>query len=181
MQVKLSEYDVQAQTFLSEAGIDFSFVLVGDDCPKFCSDAEKQVDMDKVNVFPRRTHIHGKHYRCTFTRRGKAFTLPVDYWNSYADEEFNAKKRGTFGNPGHRDWQITAQDRKEPKRTPSAYDVLTCITKNDPGTFEDFCGDFGYDEDSRKAEATYFAVRDEYKQVSRFFTVEELEKAQGIQ
>ena len=35
---------------------------------------------------------------------------------------------------------------------PTAYDVLTCLTKFDPHAFESFCGDFGYDMDSRAAE-----------------------------
>ncbi len=64
---------------------------------------------------------------------------------------------------------------------PTAYDLLTCITKNDPGTFENFCGDFGYDEDSRKAEKVYNAVCKEWEKVERFSTYEELEQVQEIQ
>lgn len=52
---------------------------------------------------------------------------------------------------------------------PSAYDVLACITKNDPGTFENFCGEYGYDIDSRKAEKIYKAVCKEYKSIDRLF------------
>jgi len=64
---------------------------------------------------------------------------------------------------------------------PSAYDFLTCLTKNDPGTFENFCGDFGYDEDSRSAERVYKAVCKEWEQVSAFFTASEIELLQEIQ
>lgn len=52
---------------------------------------------------------------------------------------------------------------------PRAYDVLACLTKNDPGTFEDFCGEFGYSTDSRKAEKTYKAVVKEFAGVQRLF------------
>lgn len=52
---------------------------------------------------------------------------------------------------------------------PDMYDILACLTKYDPGTFEDFCGNFGYDTDSRSAERTYKAVCKEYKAVERLF------------
>ena len=62
--------------------------------------------------------------------------------------------------------------------TPTMYDVLTCLTKYDPYSFEDFCGDYGYDEDSRKAEKIYRAVVKEYKAVQRLFgdILEELQE-----
>lgn len=63
---------------------------------------------------------------------------------------------------------------------PTMYDVLTCLTKYDPESFEDFCGNFGYDEDSRTAERTYKAVVKEYKAVERLFS-DILEELQEIQ
>lgn len=63
---------------------------------------------------------------------------------------------------------------------PRPYDVITCLTKNDPETFEDFCSNFGYDTDSRKALKTYRAVCKEWEKVSAFFTTQELEKMQDI-
>lgn len=64
--------------------------------------------------------------------------------------------------------------------SPSAYDLLTCLTKYDPGTFEDFCSEFGYDSDSRKAEKTYKAVVRDWHKVNKFFTPEEIEELQEI-
>ncbi len=49
------------------------------------------------------------------------------------------------------------------KRKPSAYDILACLTKYDPETFEEFCASYGYDTDSRKALETYLAVQKEYE------------------
>ena len=63
---------------------------------------------------------------------------------------------------------------------PTMYDVLACMTKYDPGTFEDFCGEFGYDTDSRKAHKTYLAVCKEYEGICRLFNTEELEEMQEI-
>ena len=64
---------------------------------------------------------------------------------------------------------------------PTAYDVLACITKYEPGTFEQFCGDFGYDIDSRKAEKIYKAVCKEWQKVSSFFTDAEISELREIQ
>lgn len=52
---------------------------------------------------------------------------------------------------------------------PSMYDILACLQKNDVGSFEDFCGEFGYNEDSRNAEKTYKAVCKEFSAVNRLF------------
>jgi hypothetical protein len=64
------------------------------------------------------------------------------------------------------------------RKAPTAYDVLACLTKNDPGTFEDFCADYGYDDDSRKAEGIYREVQKEWANVERVFgdVIEELQE-----
>ena len=67
------------------------------------------------------------------------------------------------------------------KTKPTAYDVLTAIIDCDPGTFNNFCGDYGYDNDSRKAQELYFAVQEEWEMVKAFFTSEELAEVIEIQ
>jgi hypothetical protein len=64
--------------------------------------------------------------------------------------------------------------------TPSAYDVLACLTCYSPGTFENFCGDYGYDLDSRSAYKTYKEVMKEYKNLELLFTPEQLEQLSEI-
>ncbi len=61
---------------------------------------------------------------------------------------------------------------------PTASDVLTCLQKYDIRAFSDFCNDFGYDTDSRKAEKIYFDVKEEYKNVNLLFSdvMEELQE-----
>lgn len=61
---------------------------------------------------------------------------------------------------------------------PTEYDILAAVTKNDPGTFDDFCADYGYDTDSKKAEQTYFAVQKEWSNINRLFAdcMEELQE-----
>lgn len=69
----------------------------------------------------------------------------------------------------------------KPGVPPTAYDIIACLTKYDPGTFEDFCSEFGYDEDSRRAERTYNAVKEEWVGVQTLWTDEEIEKLWEIQ
>lgn len=70
---------------------------------------------------------------------------------------------------------------KELLALPTAYDVLTCLTKIDPGTLEDFCSEFGYDTDSKKAERTYNAVCKEWQNIRALWTDAEIAKLQEIQ
>ncbi len=166
----MSQYTEQAENFLKQFGLEFRAVLIGSDCPKFCPDAEREHDMEKVDTFPRKTHIHGKHYRCTISGQGRGH-VSFDFWNSYNDEEFNACKK----------YAPSLIPDSIPLRIPLAYDLLAAIQKSDVGTFRDFCGDFGYDTDSREAESTYRAVVKEWEKVQRFFTETEIHALQQIQ
>ena len=173
----MSEYTQQAERFLTAHGLEFRSVLVGDDCPRFCEDAQAGKDMDKINTFPRKSHIHGKHYRCTISGPERGH-VAYDFWNSYADEESNFKRRNQT--QPYESIQEHIKRTKQPVKTPTAYDLLACIEKNEPGTFKDFCGDFGYSEDSMRAFDTYRAVQEEYSKTRRFFTAAELEELAEI-
>lgn len=61
---------------------------------------------------------------------------------------------------------------------PTNYDILATLEKYDPYTFEDFCLNFGYNEDSRKALEIYLSVQKQYNDVIRLFSdvMEELQK-----
>ena len=63
---------------------------------------------------------------------------------------------------------------------PTMYDVLTCLTKYDPETFENFCAEFGYDINSRDSKKTYKAVCKEFAAVERLFgdIMDELQEIQ---
>jgi hypothetical protein len=93
-------------------------------------------------------------FRITFTRDKSKFSL-------------------TFG-------QSIVNSTGDGSNVPTAYDVLACIQKNDPGSFENFCADFGYDSDSRKSERTYRLVLKQWEKVEAFFSQEEIEALQEI-
>lgn len=61
---------------------------------------------------------------------------------------------------------------------PTLYDVLACLTKYDPGTFGDFCSEFGYEQyeptERKKAVKIYNAVCKEFEAVQRLFPESEV-------
>ena len=92
-------------------------------------------------------------YSCVLTRRSRRYTFK-------------------FGQ------SISASEKGE---KPTAYDILSCLQKYDTGDFENFCGDFGYDTDSRKAEKMYKAVRKEYEALAKMYSEDELALMAEIQ
>ncbi len=64
---------------------------------------------------------------------------------------------------------------------PSIYSILACLQKYEVGTLEEFCNEFGYDSDSRKVENTYKSVANEYAEMAKMFTPDELEILSEIQ
>lgn len=65
-------------------------------------------------------------------------------------------------------------------KRPTEYDILACLTKYDPETLENFCANYGYDEDSKTAEKVYNACTKEYKDLLTIFTDEEMTELQEI-
>lgn len=63
---------------------------------------------------------------------------------------------------------------------PSDYAILSCLEKYEVGTFYEWCNNFGYDTDSRKAEKIYFDCQRQFSDVSGFFTPDELIELQDI-
>lgn len=61
---------------------------------------------------------------------------------------------------------------------PCNYDILSCLTNSYPGSFENFCTDYGYDGAKRKAEKVYKKVVKEWQNVHRLFSdvIEQLQE-----
>jgi len=60
------------------------------------------------------------------------------------------------------------------RKKPTEYDILACLTATDPGRHEEFCWNYGYDEDSIHGLELYERVYDEFKNLSRLYSSEEL-------
>jgi hypothetical protein len=74
-----------------------------------------------------------------------------------------------------RDYCIEVKGKK-----PTEYDILACLTKYEVGSFENFCSDFCYDTDSRKAERIYKDVLNEWQNVKTIWSDDEIEALQKI-
>lgn len=117
-------------------------------------------------------------FKATFIRRGKHLPDDKDVRNVYNCDLVKGKFVVSF--EFGQSVVKSAQWAKDAIK-PTAYDLLSCITKNDPGEFEDFCAECGYDTDSRKAYSMWESVCEEWAKVSDFFTPEEMEQLQEIQ
>jgi hypothetical protein len=65
-------------------------------------------------------------------------------------------------------------------KAPRPYDVLACLTKSEPGTFQEFCSEYGYDKSAPKALRIYKSVVKEWNNLTALFTAEQLETLQEI-
>lgn len=159
----MNEHHKQAQDFMEKTGLKISvkFKSFG----KYFADDKEERDI----------------YDVTFTRDPRSYTF------TFGQSIVNS---GTFELPGKmgiplkvsrtpQDTLVTPWKRKRPVE-PVPYDILACLQTVNPGTFADFCADFGYDTDSRKAEKTYRAVVDEYLQLSSMFSEQEMEELSAI-
>ncbi len=105
-------------------------------------------------VLQRIRGIHCIHYRVTLSGSGRR--MAFDYWGSAADAE--------EGNE------------------PTTYSVLACIASDyhTPDTFEEFCSEYGEDNDSRIALQTFRHVDRFAQGLRKFFTEEEAEELNAI-
>ncbi len=119
---------------------------------KFLADHGLKMRIHQSDTKPAPREKAGHHYRITVTRPGtRGARLVFDFWGSLADME-------------------------EGKTTePSA--VLSCIASDIhcPETFEDFCGEFGYEADSIKAKQTFNRASKFSARLKAFFTDGEIE------
>lgn len=117
----------------------------------------------------------GIEFEANFKRHGKHFAEDKESRDVFTCEFSRARNSFvlSFG-------QSIANSDGKGGTPPTAYDVLACITKSDPGSFEDFCSEYGYDTNSRKAESIHASVCEEWQNVSDFFKPSEIEKLQDI-
>lgn len=170
----MNEYLEQAKNFLNKANSKCEIVYGGISRNENWKEKEKRNWYDVTITTPR-----GK---MTFT-----------FWDSIHNTEIStmtfeeyAKKKLKYNRVEDMSYgeKVKAKNdlaRLKAEAVPNEYDVLACLEKYDVGTFEDFCSEFGYDEDSRTAERIYIAVIKEYKDLTRIFTEGQMEELSEIQ
>lgn len=168
----MNEYIKQATEFLQNAHAEMEIEYVGLVVNKEWKEKEKRC-----------------LYKITLTSpRG---SMSFDFWDSIRNAEIKTMTLEAYAEKRYRAAfsSLTQAEKvrankelaaKKKAAAPSVYDVLACLTKYNPGTFEDFCFDYGYDEDSRAAERIYFAVQKEYTQLAKLFTPEQMEELAEI-
>ena len=182
-QPKISEYDQQAIDFLESTGT--TFEIRYQSTRPYWKD-----DEDRCDVY-------------TFTLKNSAGEYSAEYGDSLQN---SARRllRDSFAmrNSGKSDLQLAKDAGVYPKdktfhgvavaqrqaaklwRKPSAYDVLACLTKYDPGMFEDFCVDYGYSDqplsEYPKIQGIYAAVVAEYRALRKMFTSDQLDQLSEI-
>ena len=178
----MSEYLKQAEDFLSKTNstLEIKFLKTG---KHFQNDKEKRDIYEFTLTRGKRT------YKGTF---GNSFSdsgiklngrvvmtteAAIDKKLLNANNTFSLFSLTRFG--FELGYTVLNRELELPKM-PNAYHILSCLTKYDVGSFEDFCSEFGYDVDSRSAEKTYKAVVKEYEGLSMLYSDEELEEMSEI-
>lgn len=174
----MSEYTAQAEQFLADTTTDFSIVYLYTG-PYFDDDKEER-DVYQFTIKNARgvysakfgDSIHNTKRRAFIKTFALGMARQVSRWEERAMRAVDVPlvKSGPF-------FRLQKGTKAE---KPTAYDVLAGLTKYDPGTFADFCSDYGYDVDSRKAEKIYLAVQEEHVALRRMFTAEQMEQLQEI-
>lgn len=177
-----NEYNARVNEWLTAHGITFTITRIGSE-----QGFNGEPDGLKGERLMHDTYTAAfKRARMETTGRSGAVQVPVErelvvpkFYQAAAHSE-SAIKLARCNCPGaiaHRNG--CAKDLRQAE-IPSAYTILSGLTKYDPGTFADFCAEYGYDTDSRRAERTYFAVQEEWKRVEAFFTAEEREDLREV-
>lgn len=145
-----SPYEIQADEFMEKSKTTMTVVYSGHG--KYFPDDTEERDI----------------YTITLSRPNKK-----PYTFTFGQSLINSK-------PGTHEKISPADRQKRRPKKPSAYDVLACLEKYEPGTHEDFCADFGYDTDSRKCFDLYLRVQKEQKSVYQLFSdvMDELQEIQ---
>jgi hypothetical protein len=168
----MNEYIKQAESFLKETGSNLEIEFLK-------NDFHFQDKKNKRDI-----------YKCTLSRGERKFTFnfgqSIVNSQKYVDQltlnEFTTNGQTIKGNKKVIiQSYLTDYCQLVKGKKPTSYDILSCLQTYPVDTFEDFCAEFGYDNDSIKAMKVYEAVKDEYNNLCRLYTDQELELLSEIQ
>ena len=177
------EYEQQAQTFLKSTGatIEVKFKKHG---------LHFEDDKDERDIYKVTIKKGNRGYAFDF---GQSINNSGEYKSMITQHhtEDKYKKYGVFKGQNLTTEEFKYYNRyyklgyggfeKNKKfKVPTAYDILSCLNVFD-GNFKDFCSDFGYDEDSIKANNIFKNVEKESNNLKMLFNDTELEQLAEIQ
>jgi len=162
------DYEKQAQNFLEKTGteIKIEYIKTG----KYFEDDKYPRDIYGVILSK-----GGREFRFTF---GNSLIKSGRYWKE------GDYRRGILTSEKPR---VSSLDWVKNKNfaAPNPYDILATMTKYDPGTFAEFCRDFGYDDnplsDYHKIKRIYEAAKDEYNNLEKLYNDSEMELLREIE
>jgi hypothetical protein len=178
----MTDYEKQANDFLVKTGTEFSVKF--DRFDKYFPEDEEERDIYLITL-----KRGERKYTFTF---GQSLYHSGFYWSfatsktkNYLDRSLLSKKESEIKSYIKRNMNSGFDNVKNDfihfPVEPTCYNVFACLEKYDVGSFEDFCAEFGYDTDSKKAEKTYHAVKEEYLNICILYTDEEIEELREIQ
>lgn len=171
--VSNSQYDEACELIAKEMNLGFKTEFLK-------NDFHFEGDKDKRDI-----------YKITLKREGRKYTFNFgqSVYESQHYQDKNIKEKTYTMNGGSRTGGYKVHDLSFldtyclliKGTAPTLYDVLACLTKYDPETFEYFCDCYGYDIDSSRAKKTYKAVKKEYQKMCTLFSENDLEVLRQIQ
>lgn len=174
--LKLNEQEIAINNFLKERNISFSAITVAE------LQTEENWQFDRYLVsFERNGKITSFDYKCGTGHRMASKFSPVKKPDTHKPVRIASKKlqdksmaiKYSYGLEYPNQWLIL----------PTAASVLHSTSLDAQcasDTFEDFCSNLGYDEDSRKALEIYLACQEGGKKLRKIFTSAEIEQIQEI-
>jgi hypothetical protein len=162
MEILKSKYELQAIDFLTKNRIVFGVRFTGNVAPPW----EEWLRATSTRKLPNFRWLAILQRRDNWSEVGSVKEdgtgLQVDFWTHL---EKYIKSTGDNG-----------------PVTPTAYDVLACISSDVSmsDNFGNWCSDFGWDTDSRKALATFERCKELAAKLKAFFTADELEQLEEI-
>ncbi|MCP5060589.1 MAG: hypothetical protein GY937_28165 [bacterium] len=170
----MTEYDKQANDFLEKTGTTFKaeYVKTG----RYFDDDNQDRDIYNITL-----KCKGRPYAFKFGQSIACSGRYHKYGSAKRGMSQGRQVKGKWISPREAIGEHKTWDKNTNFEVPRPYSVLSCLQKYEVGTFPEFCSDFEYDTDSRKAEKIYKAVIDEYNNLKMLYTDDELEELQEIQ
>lgn len=180
-QQKISEYDQQAIDFLEATGTKLEIVYTHTD-KHFIGDTEKR-DIYHFALTNNKGSYSAKFGDSIHNTNRRMLCKDYSGTKSLMPADIRLAKECGFkvdgrGRIGHKQAYAAKQYK------PSAYDILSCLDPYAPGTFEEFCSEFGYDDlplhKHDEIMQIFLDVRAQSKGLRAIFTPEQLDQLAEI-